>query len=148
MHYGGGGSGFNGGTVANATTFTGLVTCNGGVLLPNNVPLQTKDSGGTTRQLLLWDNGNYIKVGGGGANQIIVQNQLNGGTAESIAGFFYLGLTGKSVTDLGVNIPAVTGNIAYVTDASAPVVGSTVVGGGAVPCLVWYDGAHWIVTAI
>lgn len=39
----------------------------------------------------------------------------------------------------------VTGDEARVTDATAPVFGSTVVGGGAVNVPVFWDGANWIV---
>ena len=41
-----------------------------------------------------------------------------------------------------------TGEIARVTDASAPAMGSTVVGGGAAFALVVYNGANWRVFAI
>lgn len=43
---------------------------------------------------------------------------------------------------------AVTGAIRRVTDASAPALGSTVVGGGAAAALVWYNGAAWTVIGI
>jgi len=35
-----------------------------------------------------------------------------------------------------------------VTDATAPVVGSTVTGGGAAAALVWYNGASWTVLGV
>jgi len=37
---------------------------------------------------------------------------------------------------------------AAVTDALAPVIGATVVTGGAAKCLVCYNGTNWIVTAV
>jgi hypothetical protein len=43
--------------------------------------------------------------------------------------------------------PAV-GMIARVTDATAPVVGMTVAGGGAAAALVWYNGANWSVIGV
>ena len=43
--------------------------------------------------------------------------------------------------------PAV-GMVARVTDATAPAVGVTVVGGGAAAALVWYNGASWSVIGV
>ena len=43
--------------------------------------------------------------------------------------------------------PAV-GMVARVTDATAPAVGVTVVGGGAAAALVWYNGANWSVIGV
>lgn len=43
--------------------------------------------------------------------------------------------------------PAV-GMIARVTDATAPAVGSTVVGGGAAAALIWYNGTNWSVIGV
>jgi hypothetical protein len=40
------------------------------------------------------------------------------------------------------------GQIARVTDASAPVIGSTVVGGGAAAALCWYNGSNWTVIGV
>lgn len=40
------------------------------------------------------------------------------------------------------------GDIARVTDASAPSVGSTVSGGGAANALCWYNGANWRVIGV
>ena len=40
------------------------------------------------------------------------------------------------------------GMVARVTDATAPVVGSTVTGGGAAAALVWYNGANWTVIGV
>jgi hypothetical protein len=41
----------------------------------------------------------------------------------------------------------VEGSINYVNDATTPVVGSAVTGGGSAKCLVCYNGTDWIVTA-
>lgn len=41
-----------------------------------------------------------------------------------------------------------TGIVAYVTDATTPAVGSTVVGGGAAAAMVWSNGANWTVTGV
>jgi hypothetical protein len=40
------------------------------------------------------------------------------------------------------------GTIAYVNDATTPVIGVAVTGGGAAKCLVCYNGTSWIVTAL
>lgn len=46
-------------------------------------------------------------------------------------------------------LPAGTvGQIARVTDASAPAVGSTVTGGGAAAALCWYNGSNWTVIGV
>ena len=42
----------------------------------------------------------------------------------------------------------VVGMVARVTDATAPVMGATVVGGGAAAALCWYNGANWTVIGI
>ena len=40
------------------------------------------------------------------------------------------------------------GTIAYVNNATTPVIGVAVTGGGAAKCLVCYNGTSWIVTAL
>lgn len=46
-------------------------------------------------------------------------------------------------------LPAGTiGQIARVTDATAPAIGSTVVGGGATAALCWYNGSNWTVIGV
>ena len=50
---------------------------------------------------------------------------------------------GYTVATLPTGQP--TGSCAYVTNASTPVFGSTVVGGGAVTVPVFYNGSNWIV---
>jgi hypothetical protein len=42
----------------------------------------------------------------------------------------------------------IVGLVARVTDASAPAVGSTVVGGGAAAALCWYNGTAWTVIGV
>ena len=49
-------------------------------------------------------------------------------------------LKGYTVSTLPSGIQGMT---AFVTDSLTPVFGSTVVGGGAVPMKVWYDGTSW-----
>jgi hypothetical protein len=55
-------------------------------------------------------------------------------------------VTGLTVATLP-GTPAV-GMIARVTDATAPVVGTTVAGGGAAAALCWYNGASWSVIGV
>jgi hypothetical protein len=42
----------------------------------------------------------------------------------------------------------VVGMVARVTDATLPVMGATVVGGGAAAALCWYNGANWTVIGV
>lgn len=48
------------------------------------------------------------------------------------------------------NLPGTptVGMVARVTDASSPVIGSTVTGGGAAAALVWYNGSNWTVIGV
>jgi len=59
--------------------------------------------------------------------------------------------TAKSyIAAAGVNQLPVgsVGQIARVTDASAPVIGSTVLGGGGTAALCWYNGTNWTVIGV
>ena len=49
----------------------------------------------------------------------------------------------NSVSGLAGLTGVVVGSRAFVTDASLPVFGSTVSGGGAVAVPVYYDGTNW-----
>ena len=53
-----------------------------------------------------------------------------------------------SSTVAGLPAAPVVGMITRVTDATAPAVGVTVVGGGAAAALVWYNGANWRVIGV
>lgn len=53
-----------------------------------------------------------------------------------------LGLKGYTVATLPSSMP--TGSTAYVTDATAPTYGGTLVGGGAVVVKVLYNGSAWV----
>ena len=47
------------------------------------------------------------------------------------------------------NLPTATvGQLARVTDANAPAVGSTVAGGGVAAALCWYNGTNWTVIGV
>lgn len=53
-----------------------------------------------------------------------------------------------SSTVAGLPAAPVVGMLTRVTDALAPVVGTTVAGGGAAAALVWYNGASWSVIGV
>jgi hypothetical protein len=53
-----------------------------------------------------------------------------------------------SSTVAGLPAAPVVGMLTRVTDATAPVVGSTVAGGGAAAALCWYNGASWSVIGV
>ena len=53
-----------------------------------------------------------------------------------------------SSTVAGLPAAPVVGMLTRVTDATAPAVGVTVVGGGAAAALVWYNGAAWSVIGV
>jgi hypothetical protein len=53
-----------------------------------------------------------------------------------------------SSTVAGLPAAPVVGMLTRVTDATAPAVGVTVVGGGAAAALVWYNGANWSVIGV
>lgn len=53
-----------------------------------------------------------------------------------------------SSTVTGLPTAPTVGMMTRVTDATAPVVGSTVTGGGAAAALVWYNGASWTVLGV
>jgi hypothetical protein len=53
-----------------------------------------------------------------------------------------------SSTVAGLPATPVVGMLTRVTDATAPVVGVTVVGGGAAAALVWYNGTNWSVIGV
>jgi hypothetical protein len=53
-----------------------------------------------------------------------------------------------SSTVAGLPATPVVGMLTRVTDATAPVVGMTVAGGGAAAALVWYNGTNWSVIGV
>ena len=73
------------------------------------------------------------------------------------AGEYFLDVSGKTRVQGQLNLKNYTvatlptptrGDTCYVTDALAPVMGSAVVGGGAIAAMVWYNGTAWTVTGI
>lgn len=102
------------------------------------------------RAKLEWSS-NALKVG--------TEKGSGGGTARSMSlqtdatDRLTITAVGTAVINTGFTVATLpgtptTGEIARVTDASAPAVGSTVVGGGAAFALVVYNGANWNVFAI
>lgn len=61
--------------------------------------------------------------------------------------YYTIGTTASAVTVAGLPGAPSDGQIARVTDASTPVAGTVVSGGGSDPCLVWYNGSDWKVFA-
>ena len=78
---------------------------------------------------------NTLQVGDGGAN-------ANGIILATRAGF-----TGVAVSALPAAAAGNAGNVAYVTDANATTIGSTVAAGGANKVLVWSNGTAWKIYA-
>lgn len=70
-----------------------------------------------------------------------------GFTTSGYAAFFPYGIYYQPT--YVINLPSANeGYVNYVNDATSPVIGSAVVGGGADKCLVCYNGTDWIVTAL
>jgi hypothetical protein len=98
-------------------------------------------------------------TGGAPAFRIGTEKGSAGGTARSME-LQTDGTTRLTVDTVGsiqvataltvATLPAapVVGMVARVTDATAPVMGATVVGGGAAAALCWYNGANWTVIGI
>jgi len=84
--------------------------------------------------------GDHLNVG---SSLLVVAN--NGDT--TLTGL----LIAKAVTVTPNTVAALTGGegtIAYVNDATTPVIGVAVAGGGSAKCLVCYNGTSWIVTSL
>ena len=72
-----------------------------------------------------------------------------GATPGSFAGRIKLtSAIAAGVAIASLNAAPTTGEVQSVTDALTPVIGSTVVAGGAAKALVWYNGANWTVIGI
>jgi hypothetical protein len=63
------------GTIGGTLGVTGQTTLTGGALLPNNVPLQSKDTGGTTHNMLYYGGNNAVNiVSGTGTIGVLITN--------------------------------------------------------------------------
>ena len=75
--------------------------------------------------------------------------EINSGTAGTLRDLYLRRERFEAVAV--TNLPAAAswpGTVQYVTDALGPAVGVAVVGGGAVPVLVWSNGTSWKVMAV
>jgi len=75
--------------------------------------------------------------------------EINNGTAGTLRDLYLrrLRYEGVAVTNLPAAAAGNAGTIQYVTDALGPAVGVAVVGGGAVPVMVWSNGTAWKIFA-
>ena len=92
-------------------TLTGAVTAGAGVVLPNNVSLETQDKGGTARPALLTNTNNDTALVNSGGGSLLFANQA--GTTQgsmSDAGAWSIGGTSFTVTPASTFVGAVTAN--------------------------------------
>jgi hypothetical protein len=133
---------FNAGQVDLASEVAGTgsgSTFNLGTVHASNIAFYTSNS---TRWTIGGSTGHFLA----GADNI----QDIGAASASRPRSVYAGTSitpGRGVTVAGLPTPT-TGMIARVTDASAPVIGTTVTGGGAAYALVNYNGANWTVIGV
>lgn len=75
--------------------------------------------------------------------------EINNGTARTLRDLLlrYLQNTGVTVATLPAAAAGNAGSRAYVTDANATTIGTTVAGGGANKVMVWSDGTNWKIYA-
>jgi hypothetical protein len=110
-------------------------------------------TGSSTRSLVITVGGTqrWQFQGSSGNLRAVADNAVDiGGAADNRPRDIYAAGTvspGRGVTVAGLPTPS-TGMMARVTDATMPIVGSTVVGGGAAAALVWYNGANWTVIGV
>jgi hypothetical protein len=82
------------------------------------------------------------------ANQVPLNGMLGSASVQNTTLFTIQDL----YIDTGVTVATLptgpVGRVFRVTDASAPTVGNTVVGGGAANALVWYNGSAWKVIGV
>jgi len=110
-------------------------------------------TGSSTRSLVITVGGTqrWQFQGSSGNLRAVADNTVDiGGAADNRPRDIYAAGTvspGRGVTVAGLPTPS-TGMMARVTDATTPIVGSTVVGGGAAAALVWYNGANWTVIGV
>jgi hypothetical protein len=112
-------------------------------------PLILQGASGTSLILQVGSGGPYWSVTGS-AIVPAVNNSYDLGSAASAVRNIYAGTSitpGRGVAVASLPTPT-TGMIARVTDATAPTIGTTVVGGGAAYALVNYNGANWTVIGV
>jgi hypothetical protein len=77
-------------------------------------------------------------------------NRSGFGVELTVGSYFAAPVLEVSSARTVATLPAtpLVGQMARVTDADTPAVGSTVAGGGAAAALVWYNGANWTVIGV
>jgi hypothetical protein len=138
-----------------------IVAANAGEILrryANVVGFGSTMEGNTT-----WDDNAEVRLGTGGDLRLF--HDGTDSTIQNDTGLLFVRVVGGTIvfeystTRLRAYVPirlpgytvatlpaGAAGDTAYVTDALAPVFLGTVVGGGAVTCPVFFDGANWVVS--
>jgi hypothetical protein len=137
----------------------------GGIVISPVIGNFTEQRNATNAQTFLvygtyTDASNYVRVALSSTSTAVTLSAETAGTgADNIP----LNLTAAGTGTIKVNsvaevvvsstvagLPAApaVGMLTRVTDATAPAVGVTVVGGGAAAALVWYNGANWSVIGV
>lgn len=146
-----------GGNLSFSSSLTGIASISGLSTL-NALGALTINAGGAANNIILEPTGGGLVQIGDNApvspalkdNVSVLETRVSDDSdyAEHAAAIFQ---NAKAYTvGAGVNqLPAGTvGQIARVTDASAPIVGSTVSGGGAAAALCWFNGSNWTVIGV
>jgi hypothetical protein len=108
-------------------------------------------SGGVNQNIVLEPSGTGLVQIGDAANSPAFRDNLTTLDVRLADGSDYTELhvaalrVAKAYVVSSLPSPAIIGQIARVTDANAPVIGSTVIGGGAGAALCWYNGSNWTV---
>lgn len=147
-------------TISGAKTFAAPITLASPAILNNEVNLQAKDSGGTTRSLLRLNNGNNVLFLNAGNGLILFRNQADSATLVSIDGSGNVVATGDVTSSSDERLKQ---NIETLTNALATVKalrGVSFVKGGKpslgliaqevqriVPCLVHEDSDGYLSVA-
>lgn len=146
-----------GGDLSFASSLTGITAISGLSTL-NALGALTINAGGGNNNIILEPTGTGLVQIGNNAptspalkdNVAVLETRVsdNSDYAEHAAAIFQ---SAKAYTvGAGANqLPSgIVGQICRVTDALAPAVGSTVVGGGAAAALCWYNGSNWTVLGV
>jgi hypothetical protein len=132
-----------------ATTPTKYIRVQGGSLfILNNggtAALTLTDAGALTAANGLTATAGGLTVSAGGAS--ITGATTHTGTLTLSGTDSFIQLNTNTVAHLGTTCTSgQTGQQYYVTDATAPTIGSTVAGSGAAKAQIWCNGANWTVT--
>jgi hypothetical protein len=108
-------------------------------------------SGGVNQNIVLEPSGTGLVQIGDAANSPALRDNLTTLDVRLADGSDYTQLhaaafcVAKAHLVSSLPSPAIVGQIARVTDANAPVIGSTVTGSGVTAALCWYNGSNWTV---